>query len=305
MKKDNKKKVLIIVIGIIVFCALGIYMYIVGNYKLGMKKYDAKEYKNAVEYFDKIIKYKDAEIKKNELYYLMGIEEREKENFEDAIIYFSMDNKYKDTDEQIKETKYEYAIYEYNTGELDKAKMLFEEIKDENDVEEYMKNINILLQMQGIWRCDKTSSVINIKNNMLESYSCFGSGNSPIYNYRFDNVRFFKVESRSGEIKLEGNKIKVVGKDFKDLEWDEENKTINSKFNDSMPTNSYIKDNGEITEIKAPEIGMNKYEVIDSTWGSPEKINKTMTSYGKHEQWCYSNYRYIYFENEIVTSIQE
>lgn len=58
-------------------------------------------------------------------------------------------------------------------------------------------------------------------------------------------------------------------------------------------------------KILEPSIGMTKTEVENSTWGRPNKINKTTTTYGISEQWCYSNYRYIYFKDGIVTSIQE
>ena len=58
-------------------------------------------------------------------------------------------------------------------------------------------------------------------------------------------------------------------------------------------------------KILEPSIGMTKTEVENSTWGRPNKINKTTTTYGIAEQWCYSNYRYIYFKDGIVTSIQE
>lgn len=54
-----------------------------------------------------------------------------------------------------------------------------------------------------------------------------------------------------------------------------------------------------------PAIGMTEYEVRNSTWGSPKDINKTTTAYSTYEQWVYRNYRYIYFENGIVTSIQD
>lgn len=54
-----------------------------------------------------------------------------------------------------------------------------------------------------------------------------------------------------------------------------------------------------------PYIGMTVDEVKNSTWGKPSKINKTTTQYGIHEQWVYSSGRYIYFDNGIVTAIQE
>nr|WP_186812304.1 hypothetical protein [Paenibacillus xylanexedens] len=54
-----------------------------------------------------------------------------------------------------------------------------------------------------------------------------------------------------------------------------------------------------------PAIGMTASEVRDSSWGGADKINKTTYEFGVHEQWVYSNYRYVYFEDGIVTTIQE
>ncbi|WP_219834778.1 hypothetical protein [Paenibacillus sp. R14(2021)] len=54
-----------------------------------------------------------------------------------------------------------------------------------------------------------------------------------------------------------------------------------------------------------PEIGMTKDQVEKSRWGKPEDVNTTITKYGVHEQWVYYRDKYIYFEDGIVTSIQE
>lgn len=51
-------------------------------------------------------------------------------------------------------------------------------------------------------------------------------------------------------------------------------------------------------------IGMSKAALIDSI-GNPEKINKTVGSWGVHEQYVYGNGLYIYIENGIVTSYQK
>lgn len=56
---------------------------------------------------------------------------------------------------------------------------------------------------------------------------------------------------------------------------------------------------------KDPKIGMTASEIKASSWGEPKKINKTTYEWGTTEQWCYSGYRYIYFENGIVTAISE
>lgn len=62
---------------------------------------------------------------------------------------------------------------------------------------------------------------------------------------------------------------------------------------------------GQVVSPDPPSIGMTKEEVLNSTWGSPEDINRTTTAYGVREQWVYSDYRYVYFENGVVTAIQE
>jgi len=41
-----------------------------------------------------------------------------------------------------------------------------------------------------------------------------------------------------------------------------------------------------------------------AAWGRPEDINRSVGSYGVHEQWCYGNGCYLYFEDGILTSWQ-
>ena len=53
--------------------------------------------------------------------------------------------------------------------------------------------------------------------------------------------------------------------------------------------------------------GMTAAEVKRS-WGSPSKINTSVGSYGKHEQWVYERVndrnQYLYIQNGILASIQ-
>lgn len=52
-------------------------------------------------------------------------------------------------------------------------------------------------------------------------------------------------------------------------------------------------------------IGMTKQEVIQlKDWGRPMSINKTTTASGINEQWVYGT-RYLYFDNGVLTTIQE
>lgn len=74
---------------------------------------------------------------------------------------------------------------------------------------------------------------------------------------------------------------------------------------DSSIDNSIIEKVLEDNQRIPPQIGMTTEEVRQSTWGEPSDINKTTYAWGTKEQWCYSGYRYIYFEDGIVTAIQE
>lgn len=65
-------------------------------------------------------------------------------------------------------------------------------------------------------------------------------------------------------------------------------------------SNNYVN-----TDNNEPKIGMTAAEVKNSSWGSPDKINKDTYSWGTTEQWVYNKKGYIYFKNGKVTSISE
>lgn len=78
--------------------------------------------------------------------------------------------------------------------------------------------------------------------------------------------------------------------------------TIDNK--DYTDNSNKFGNNNENIVKKEPYIGMTKEQLIDLSWGEPEKKNVTEFSFGKYEQWCYSSYRYVYLENGVVTAIQ-
>ena len=51
-------------------------------------------------------------------------------------------------------------------------------------------------------------------------------------------------------------------------------------------------------------LGFSKQMCIEA-WGEPSSINKTIGSWGTHEQWVYGLGSYLYFENGKLTSIQD
>ncbi|MES2948645.1 MAG: hypothetical protein V4858_08895 [Pseudomonadota bacterium] len=50
-------------------------------------------------------------------------------------------------------------------------------------------------------------------------------------------------------------------------------------------------------------IGMTADEARQS-WGEPSKINASVGSYGRHEQWVYPGSQYVYVQNGLVTGAQ-
>ncbi len=59
----------------------------------------------------------------------------------------------------------------------------------------------------------------------------------------------------------------------------------------------------EVIHKGCVRIGMTD-EQCRAAWGRPRDINRSIGSYGVHEQWCYSSGSYLYMENGILTSIQ-
>lgn len=52
-----------------------------------------------------------------------------------------------------------------------------------------------------------------------------------------------------------------------------------------------------------PQIGMTADQLLASSWGKPDSVNRTTTAYSVSEQWVYM-FGYVYVENGIVTAIQ-
>lgn len=59
----------------------------------------------------------------------------------------------------------------------------------------------------------------------------------------------------------------------------------------------------QTTIIAIPQIGMCAEEVEKTSWGKPNTINKSVYEWGTTEQWVYSDNRYVYLKNGIVTSV--
>ncbi len=67
--------------------------------------------------------------------------------------------------------------------------------------------------------------------------------------------------------------------------------------------NTYGEDIANIILQQKVRIGMTSAMCIES-WGRPSDINKTIGAWGVHEQWVYGLSSYLYFEDGVLTTIQ-
>lgn len=51
-------------------------------------------------------------------------------------------------------------------------------------------------------------------------------------------------------------------------------------------------------------VGMNMTDALASSWGRPRNVRRTIVSTASHEQWIYGGGNYLYFENGLLTAIQ-
>lgn len=113
-------------------------------------------------------------------------------------------------------------------------------------------------------------------------------------------VRFI-LQTPSGEegfvdINLSGTNVSYILRDFSRFE---------ENFFTEDPRKIYKWSSKVWTAIDEEKvfIGMTA-EQARMSWGKPKEINKTITGNVKHEQWVYGSGSYIYFENGILTGIQ-
>ena len=65
------------------------------------------------------------------------------------------------------------------------------------------------------------------------------------------------------------------------------------------------KETKRLASLPGVRIGMTSDQVLKETsWGKPRSVNRTTTTRGTREQWVYGYPNYLYFENGVLTSIQ-
>ncbi len=67
---------------------------------------------------------------------------------------------------------------------------------------------------------------------------------------------------------------------------------------------AYVEANKITPGSRKLRIGMGQADA-EISMGKPYKINRTVGSYGTHEQWCYNGGVYLYFDDGVLTSWQD
>lgn len=68
---------------------------------------------------------------------------------------------------------------------------------------------------------------------------------------------------------------------------------------------AWAKETKRLATLPGVYIGQTANSVLtNSSWGKPNKVNRSIYASGNHEQWVYGHGDYLYFTNGVLTSIQ-
>jgi len=221
---------------------------------------------------------------------------------------------------------YKLGIDAFNNSDYEKSKYYLCGIRDFKDTSIYYDFSIQFSDLQGEWVFDRKipnptytdyPSQIIVNGNLINidgKEYLLRIADAPS-NYKYLTVadenatgKFLCLKVDSMSITESNSYSKVLELDF--MTFKNGIITILDTQFDAFYFSEKYKHNNMVDKLKdnplmEPYIGMNSDEVRDSTWGEPKKVNKTTYTWGTTEQWCYSDYRYIYFENGVVIAISE
>lgn len=320
--KDLKKKIIYAILGIIAVILIGIGLYFgTTNYIKEQKRIE--KYNNDLSICYEVIK-NDSDFEK----FNSIIKEHTEETEFSSAAYKKL---YQAVDERIENIK--------NGNDDEKLVSLIKTIKDKNSSNQTISNK--YLKANGYSNINKANKYIQEQKH-IEAYDLLGkviTDNKDVNKEITDLATNKQNEIKEQMLQqvINQGQEKINNKDYSSAQTllgkykDFGNQTIIDMYNNATNEVNRIeaeKKSKEEAERKAREkkeaeerakreaeekarkksqgvsIGMTKQDVLDSSWGKPNHINTTTTKYGVHEQWCYDGYNYLYFENGILTSIQ-
>ncbi len=216
---------------------------------------------------------------------------------------------------------WEYASDWSHDGDFDKANKVYDGyqyfFKELSKTDYYIdiEKCNALYGVQGTLTEEyKTKQSIDIKGWQLSFdgniYTLVGTKNPESM---ILGQQFYLLEWPEVQVEIYGGLVDIDAPDGEKITgWYYTPELVEEKENivkDNLEKKKALIEKAEKEkeeyEQNKPQIGMTATEVENSSWGKPKKINKTTYSWGVKEQWCYSNYRYVYLENGIVYAISE
>lgn len=292
-----------------------------GQYNYAIQAYESGNYEDSYNYF-KNSSYKDSEVYYEQSLVQYTYQLIDSRKFEVADTYMQLiedDTVRKETAQKMTYTR---AIDAYETGAFKVAMDLFESIPQYEDADDYKFRAELMDNFQGNWilygRKITAFSTVDYNYAALEIN---GWNATLLYctdgDITFENAKDCKLvlsddnktvvfKSGNSEYFMKYRVNRIAAKIIKDEYFEKLRSLSNPSYVwRNYDTNTMAFDKYESGIPKNPSIGMTSEEVKNSTWGSPEDINKDTYSWGVKEQWCYSKNRYVYLEDGIVTSISE
>ncbi len=141
---------------------------------------------------------------------------------------------------------------------------------------------------------DGASNVLN---------DCIDDGRKDEIRTVYREARLLGATDRLTKIKNSDDRLALL----KDIQFFSE--TFNPKIDKEIEGLQKRLDAKETAAVKTKKrkegvvIGMSKQDVLDSSWGKPQRVNRDIYPNNRvKEQWAYSG-GYLYFENDVLTSI--
>lgn len=283
--------------------------------KLIYKNYDEGHYITALNYINQIEEkeqFKEIEI---DCLWNRANNEYDEGNYLQAITYLDkigdlteLEDNGVLADELLQKSLQAYGMDLFNSGDFNSAVKYLKRLDPKDDMINETIDIAMFMdKLQGVWYSDGSRSGHEY-NGWTETQILYASNGAVMFTNDWEMNKIYEqiyvkgtilyLESQAPgleyEIRMYFQDDNLVRVEPGDKEFNEADKLFTYEKVESFPE-----------PAKKPSIGMTAQEVLDSTWGKPEKINKSTYTWGVTEQWCYSGYRYIYLEDGIVTSISE
>ncbi|GGN99786.1 tetratricopeptide repeat protein [Saccharibacillus kuerlensis] len=266
------------------------------NYQIGIQQFDDQDYEGAIETFNLTEGYKETEQWINESKYNHGKILMSEQNYEGARVVFESLGKFEDSTELVMNAKYNAGVKQFNEGNFDSSKLSFRSLEKEykdsqvylDKIAKHFSDVALIRPFIGTWEDENGWHQLIFTDNKVSSVFYPDSHDTQVYTF---------------DLKVENNRVVSSGTSY----FIENNKLYEvHEYNNDPTSYSKTASSTSVPEEKpSPTIGMTASEVRASNWGSPIDINTTTTEYVVLEQWVYNDYKYIYLEDGIVTSISE